>query len=312
MMFKQHGIEINRRTMADWMVKCAHLLKPLYERLQQVLLSQSVLQADETTLKVINNDRATAYIWVYCSGGDVLPKRRQSDSPSLCHIVLFDYQDGSRAGACAENYLNGYQGYLQTDGYSAYNKVDAKHLGCWAHARRKFIEAEKIQGKHKTGKTTIALNAIGKLYGIEKSLAGLSAAEKKRHRQQHSRPILEKFKAWLNKSVEQVSKSSKLGEALHYSLNQWDKLTVYIKDGQLNIDNNRAERAIKPFVIGRKNWLFNINHQGAETSAMLYSMIETAKANDLIVFDYLNHCLTALAKHPADINELLPWNVQLN
>ncbi len=131
-------------------------------------------------------------------------------------------------------------------------------------------------------------------------------------RQIKSEPILADFKAWLDKSALQVSSKSKLGEAINYSLNQWSKLKRYTENGLLNIDNNRAERAVKPFVIGRKNWLFNINHKGAETSAMLYSIIETAKANGLIPFDYINHCLEELAKSPTELDSLLPWNVKLS
>ncbi len=242
-MFKQHGIEIGRRTMSDWMMKSGALFKPLYQLLREILLSQPVIQADETTVKVINDERAKSYIWVYCSGADSPASSHTTFKgiPIMRNIVLFDYQDGSRSGACPLKFLGDFNGYLQTDGYAAYHKVN------------------------------IAINFIQKLYAIEKTIVTLSVDEKLKQRQAKSEPILTDFKAWLDKSALQVSSKGKLGIAIKYSLNQWGKLKRYTESGLLNIDNNRAERAVKPFVIGRKNWLFNINHKGAETSAMLYS-----------------------------------------
>ncbi|MCL1080320.1 IS66 family transposase, partial [Parashewanella spongiae] len=221
------------------------------------------------------------------------------------------YQNGSRSGACPLMFLGDFNGYLQTDGYAAYQKVNAELIGCWAHARRKFVEAQTAQGKTKVGKVNVAISFIQKLYAIEKAITELSVDEKMKQRQVKSEPILADFKAWLDKSALQISSKGKLGDAINYSLNQWSKLKRYTESGLLNIDNNRAERAVKPFVIGRKNWLFNINHKGAETSAMLYSIIETARANGLIPFDYINHCLEELAKSPTELESLLPWNVKL-
>ena len=311
--FKQHGIEISRRTMSDWMMKCGALFKPLYQLLREIMLSQPVIQADETTVKVINDERAKSYIWVYCSGVDspTLNNIAFKGMPIMRNIVLFDYQNGSRSGTCPVTFLGDFQGYLQTDGYAAYQQVNAELIGCWAHARRKFIDAQTAQGKTKVGKVNIAINFIQKLYAIEKTIATLSVDEKLKQRQAKSEPILIDFKAWLDKSALQVSSKGKLGIAIKYNLNQWSKLKRYTESGLLNIDNNRAERAVKPFVIGRKNWLFNVNHKGAETSAMLYSIIETAKANGLIPFDYINHCLEELSKSPTELDRLLPWNVKL-
>ena len=212
-MFKQHGIEISRRTMSDWMMKCGALFKPLYKRLHEILLSQPVLQADETTLKVINDERHKSYIWVYCSGIDAPVESKNDDEPLLRNIVLFDYQNGSRSGRCASRYLQGFNGYLQTDGYPAYQQVNAKHVGCWAHARRKFVDAQTAQGKAKSGKVNVALSYIQKLYGVEKSIAALPVTEKQQQRQLKAKPILAEFKAWLDKSALQVSKKGKLGVA---------------------------------------------------------------------------------------------------
>ncbi|WP_051090342.1 IS66 family transposase [Psychromonas ossibalaenae] len=303
-MFQQVGISLSRQTLSDWIIKSSLLLKPLVERLQEVLLKQPVIHADETPLKVIKEERVNCYMWVYCSG---------TDSPSagaLPNIVLYDYQN-SRAGACPVAYLGGYKGYLQVDGYAGYSKTDAILVGCMAHARRKFKEVVQAQPKGKTGKANWALNQIQKLYRIEAVLKGKSPAEKRTVRREHSQPLLDKFKEWLDKSAEQVPPKSALGKAVSYSINQWPKLVQYINDGQLSIDNNRAERAIKPFVIGRKNWLFANTKNGAVASAILYSVIETAKANGLMPFNYLMHCLEQLSNQPDEIDSLLPWNVKL-
>jgi transposase len=303
-LFKQYGIELSRSTMADWMIKCSALFKPLIERLKAIQLEQPVIQADETTLKVINEDKSTCYMWLYCTGTD-LP----NENP-IPNIVLYDYQN-TRSGRCAVDYLGDYSGYLQVDGYQGYEQTQATLAGCWAHARRKFKEAEVAQGKGKTGKANWALNHIQKLYRIETHLKGQSAQQKYQLRQTESLPLLNQYKAWLDKSVLHVPPKTALGKALGYSLNQWQKLVRYVDDGNLNIDNNRAERAIKPFVIGRKNWLFSNATSGANASAILYSIIETAKANGLTPFDYIMHCLEHLAASSDNVEDLLPWNVKL-
>lgn len=301
-LFKQYGIELSRKTMADWMMKSADLFMPLYAQLQEILLQQSVIQADETTLKVIAEDKVKSYMWLYCTGTD------SPNTGDIPNIVLYDYQAG-RAGQCAVDYLDGFTGYLQVDGYAGYEKTSATLVGCWAHARRKFIEAQTAQPKGKTGKADMALSMIQKLYRIEISLKDKGANEKYQLRQEKAKPLLEQFGQWLAKA-NVVSKSA-LGKAIGYCQNQWHKLTRYLEDGNLNIDNNRAERAVKPFVIGRKNWLFSNTANGAKASAMLYSIIETAKANGLTPFDYIAHCLEQLSGDHIDVETLLPWNVKL-
>jgi transposase len=302
-LFKQYGIELSRKTMADWMMKSSDLFKPLYAKLQDILLQQGVIQADETTLKVIHEDKIKSYMWLYCTGTD---SPNKGDIPN---IVLYDYQSG-RAGQCAVDYLNGFNGYLQVDGYAGYEKTAATLVGCWAHARRKFIEAQTAQPKGKTGKADMALSMIQKLYRIEISLKGKSVQEKYQRRQEKAKPLLEQFNQWLAKA--NVVTKSALGKAISYCQHQWHKLIRYIEDGNLTIDNNRAERAVKPFVIGRKNWLFSKTANGAKASAMLYSIIETAKANGLIPFDYIAHCLKQLSNEHVDVETLLPWNVKLS
>ncbi|WDE06676.1 IS66 family transposase [Thalassomonas viridans] len=302
-MFKELGITLSRKTMSDWIMRCGDLFDPLYTLLKRYLLEQRVLNADETTLNVIQEDKATCYMWVYCSGTD---KPTDNLSPN---IALFDYQNSRRAD-CVVNYLDGYTGYLQVDGYQAYGQTEAVLAGCMAHARRKFTDAKAAQPKKKTGKADVVLSLIQKLYGIEASLKGKNFNEIQAVRQEKSKPILEKIQSWALAHKEKIPEKSKLGEAIKYWLNQWPKLITYLEDGQITIDNNRAERAIKPFVIGRKGWLFSNTARGAKASATLYSIIETAKANGLLVDGYIQYCLNELAKKPADLAYLLPWNVK--
>jgi hypothetical protein len=291
--------------MSDWMMKCAELLKPLYDRLHELILEQPVIAADETTLKVVNEDKAKCYMWLYCTGTDTPDNKLVgTDIPN---IVLYDYNI-SRAGKCAVDYLQGYSGYLQVDGYVGYEQTQATLVGCWAHARRKFMEAKTAQGKKPSGKADWALNHIQKLYRIEALIKDKTVDERQAIRQEKALPLLEQLKQWLIKSEQSVLPKTKLGEAITYCLNQWGKLTVYPNDGALNIDNNRAERAIKPFVIGRKNWLFSNTAKGADASAILYSMIETAKANGLTPFDYVMNTLEQISQADGDIEKLLPWH----
>jgi len=309
-LFKEYGIDLSRQTMSGWLLKRADLLKVLYDKLHQILLQQSVIQADETTLKVIESDKTKCYMWLYCTGTDS-PENNHTDIPN---IVLYDFHE-SRASQCAIEFLQGHSGYLQVDGYQGYASTGATLAGCWAHARRKFKEADIVQskGKPKAGKATWAMNHIKKLYRIETLIKDKAPAEKQTYRAEHAKPLLEEYKTWLDKSVQQVPPKSALGKALAYSLNQWPKLIRFLEDCQLNIDNNRAERAIKPFVIGRKNWLFSNTANGAHASSILYSIVESAKANNLVPFDYLHHVINVLSERQDDetLNELLPWNVSL-
>ena len=302
-MFNEYGIELSRKTMSDWVIRCSELLTPLVDELKTKLLSQPVIHADETPLKVIKADRASSYMWVYCCGSDT------GQNNDMKNIVLYDYHN-SRAAACVVDYLEDYDGYLQVDGYAAYGKTEAILAGCMAHARRKFIDAKTVQGKNKTGKADVALNLIGKLYGIEAGLKGKTAEEKYLARQERSKVIIDKLTDWVIDNKDKVPPKTKLGEALTYWCNQAHKLVTYLKDGRINIDNNRAERAVKPFVIGRKNWLFSNTPRGAKASAILYSIIETAKANGLLVDNYLQTCLDEMANKPETLSHLLPWNVK--
>ena len=201
---------------------------------------------------MVGDNNVKSYMWLYATGADS-PKDTLIDS-DIKPIVLFDYHN-SRPSRCTVEYLDGYQGYLQVDGYTGYHHTQVTLVGCWAHALRKFHEAKIAQGKNPSGIADMALSTIQKLYRIETQIKSLPIAERYRLRQEKSLPI--KFKQWLYTSEQQVLPKTKLGEAILYTLNQWDKLITYTHHGQLNIENNRAERCIKHFVIGRKNWLFS-------------------------------------------------------
>ncbi|WP_079857712.1 IS66 family transposase [Vibrio parahaemolyticus] len=307
-LFGQYGIKLSRKTMSQWILKCAEKLEPLIALLKETLLAQEVLFADETTLTVLNDERKKSYIWLYGCG-----RYRGGDAQSP-GIVLFDYQDGSRGHHCPASYLSDYGGYLHVDGYEAYEKTEAKLVGCWAHARRKFIEAEQSQPKGKQGKggkIQLAITWFQKLYRIEQEIKDKPEAERHQQRQLKSLPLLKAFKAWLDKCATQVLPKSKLGVAINYSLNQWEKLRRVVDDGRLSLDNNRAERSVRPFTVGRNNWLFSNTHNGARASAVLYSLIETAKANDCEPYDYLEYVLREVPKlkYGDDHRHLLPWNM---
>jgi transposase len=314
--FRQLGIELSRQTMSDWLIKIANVLHPvLYEYWHKILLQQDVIKADETPLKVIKDDNIKSYMWVYSSGADSPAGNINGDSAP--NIVLYDYQP-TRAGKCAVDFLQNddkqhYTGYLQVDGYAGYHKLHCNLVVCMAHIRRKFDEAKKAQSKssQKTGKADWALSQIQKLYRIEKQIKGLPIEERYRTRQEKSVPLLNQFKTWLDKSAPNVLPESLLGKALNYALNQWDKTIRYCDDGRLDIDNNRSERAIKPFVMGRRAWLFSQTANGANASATLYSIVETAKANGLVPYDYLVHVMEKIMQGDTEPEQLLPWNVKL-
>jgi hypothetical protein len=255
-------------------------------------LAYDIIQMDETTVQVLNEPGKTAqtksYLWVQRGGPPEQP------------ILLYDY-DPSRGAGVPKRLLEGFNGTLQTDGYAGYNAAVSlhhlTHLGCFAHARRKFDEAIKAQGKHKRrGLAHRGLALIQKLYGVEKAVRHAAPAERYAYRLNHAQPLLDELRTWLDEALPQVPPQSATGRALNYLHNEWHKLIGYLKDGRLEIDNNRAENAIRPFVIGRKNWLFSDSVRGVNASANLYSLIETAKANGLEPYAYLRRVFTELPK----------------
>lgn len=302
--FARHGAEISRNTLARWMVQVGERLMPLVEALRQHLLQAPLIHMDETTLQVNTEaDRpasATSYMWL------------QRGGPPGQQVVLFDY-DASRAGRVPVRLLGDYAGRLVTDGYEGYAEVVRRnsitHAGCWAHARRKFVEAQKVQPKGKTGKADWALNQIRKLYAVEKQAKALAPEARQALRDQKSRPLITQLRIWLDKSLTQVLPKSALGKALHYLDGQWERLTRFLNDGVIPLDNNPAENAIRPFVVGRKNWLFSHTPSGAQASAAIYSLIETAKANGLSPYEYLQFVFETLPTldEEDDLDTLLPW-----
>ena len=307
-LFARIGVELNRATLANWMIRSGQLIQPLINLLEEALLNYPVLQMDETRIQVLKEPERPAesqsYIWVRRGGPPTQP------------VVLFHYAP-SRSQTVADQLLQGFAGTVQTDGYTAYVGVCAKnglrHAGCFAHARRKFDEAYKATGKGqpKAGKASKALGMIQKLYRIETQIKHLPADDKVRMRQEQAVPLLNEIKAWADVSLTQVAPSSLIGKALAYLTSHWAQLAVYCQDDRIDIDNNATERAIRPFVIGRNNWMFSDTVHGAKASANLYSLIETAKLNGLEPYRYLWHIFTELPKAQTltDIEQLLPWAV---
>lgn len=308
------GLELSRQTMANWVVKSSDKwLEPLYERLREHLLRRDILQADETTLQVLHEDgreaESQSYMWLYRTGRDGPP------------IVLFDYKT-TRAGKHPKKFLSGFGGYLQVDGYSGYDTLpDVTLVGCWAHARRKFDEALKVLPADKRSLPSVALEGLSfcnRLFTVERGLSEAGPDERYKARLELSRPILDDFSVWLHKQSQRVLPQSLLGQAVRYCQSQWGKLERFLLDGRLEIDNNRSERSIKPFVIGRKGWLFCNTPRGARASAVIYSVVETAKENGLIPFEYLRYLFERLPNLGApafggspDLEDLLPWSASL-
>jgi len=301
----RYGIELSRQTLSESVVKVAEKIEPLISRIRQQLMKSSVLFMDETRVQVLNEPGKTpqsnSYMWVQRGGPPGKP------------IVQFHYDPG-RSTATAARLLNGFTGTLMTDGYKPYRQVaksqGLNHLCCWAHSRRKFMEAQKAQPKGKTGKADMAISFIGKLYGVEKQSQGGDAATRHRIRQQISVPVLKQFHTWLLKSQQQIPPKTALGKAVNYTLEYWPELSRYIENGEWPIDNNPAENAIRPFVIGRKAWLFSNSQRGAAASANLYGLVETAKANGKEPYSYLSWLFEKLPRADMDNVELLmPWNM---
>lgn len=308
--FARLGLPLGRATMAGWMIKLggSHVV-PLVNLLHELMLEDPLIHCDETRLQVLKSNKAPTadhWIWVRASGP---PGRR---------IVLFDY-DASRAGAVPKRLLEGYRGILLTDGYEAYESVAQAlaltHAGCFAHVRRKFDEARKATNAIDS-QAKLALEFIRELYLIEKALWSkdqpLSAEHRVKVRAELSAPIMAKLQAWLEALAPQVLPQSLLGKAVHYTLGQWPKLTTFLTHGEVPLDNNRCENAIRPFVVGRKGWLFSDSVPGAVASANLYSIVETAKANGVEPHAYLSLLFARLphATTVEDFEALLPWSVK--
>lgn len=313
-LFARYGQEISRTSMAHWIIRLSDALQPLITLMREVQNDSRYLQADESRIQVLKEDGRAAqsnkWMWVIRGG--------PPDKPS----VLFDY-DPSRSGRVPVRLLEGFAGILQADGHSGYGQVCRENklmrIGCWDHARRKFIEANKAaptgkaRAKAVVSKADMALSYIQRLYRIERTIGECNEGEKYRARQLQGVPLLNEFKGWLEKNVSKVMSGSLTRKAMEYTLNQWSCLTGYCDRGYLNISNALAENAIRPFAVGRKAWLFADTVQGARASAVCYSLIETAKANQLEPFAYIHHVLEHIAEADTleKLEALLPWNAPL-
>lgn len=297
--------------MANWVVFAAHeWLDPLYQTLHHILLRRDILHADETTIQVLQEEgraaQAKSYMWLYRTG---------RDAPA---VVRYEYQK-TREKAHPKNFLAGFKGYLHVDGYSGYH--DLPHViwaGCWAHTRRYWAEAVQTIPKSARDGPSVAregLNFCNRLFAVERDLREKTPEERRDARRVQSAPIVAAFHAGLIRQQPTVLPKSATGKAMTYALNQWTALQTFLEDGRLEIDNNRAERRIKPFVIGRKGWLFANTPRGAKASALTYSIVDTAKENGLTPRAYLQYLFEELPNrdltNPEIWEDLLPGSPQL-
>lgn len=288
-MWQRIGIDLARSTLCNWALLAAQGLQVLGALQQEELLSLNYVRADESPVQVMEENEVRtskrAYMWLFASG------RKEK--------AIFVYKFATtRAGSVAEEFLDKFNGFLQTDGFSGYNKVVTKnsliHLGCMTHARRKFAAIVKVTKK--TGAAHYAVAVIAKLYRIENEIKekNLDFDAIKDYRQQHAKTILLEFKNWLIKKQTQAPPQSPLGKAVFYFIEHWDELVIYLEHGFLDIDNNFTEQRIKPFAVGRKNWLFMGNQRGGEAAAIFFGLIESAKANGLNTYAYFRYIMTQL------------------
>jgi transposase len=314
--FSREGIEISRATLSNWVVRVGELCSPLVKIFREDLKAGALINADETPVQVLNEpgraNTTKSYMWVFRGG--ISPPDRGGGS-----VVIFDYRPTRSGEEILKEYLTGYTGYVQTDGYVGYevlSELSVTHVGCWAHVRRKFVEVVQAVGKARKGKerrggsADEAVLKIRRLYeierqGKERELTGTDLVE---FRRKHALPLLQEFHEWLIARVGSTPPKGLLGTAMNYALKLWDRLVVYVNDPHVGLDNNAAENAIRPFAIGRKNWLFAGSPAGAQASAILYSLVETAKANGLEPYRYLRFLFERLpyAKTSADCRKLTP------
>jgi len=301
----RHEVTVPRQTLARWVIGAGGVLQPLHNLMRDALFDAPFIHMDETVVQVLKekgkSPTSQSYMWVQTGGPPGKP------------VVIYDY-DPSRSGEVPARLLLGYEGYLMTDGYEGYNKLakseGIEHLVCWAHVRRKFVEAVKVQPKGAHGHADQAVALIGKLYAIEREHKDATIEVRYAARQEKSVPVLNELHDWMEKLLPKVPPKSALGAALSYMRDYWGKLARYPERGDLPIDNNRCENAIRPFVIGRKAWLFSDTPAGASASAIIYSLVETAKANGVEPYTWLRHVLEHLpaARTADEMDKLLPWN----
>ena len=305
--WERMGLSLSRATMANWIIRCSQdYLMPVVEHLQKKLLERNIVHCDETPVQVLKEEgkkpQTKSYMWLYRTGDDGNPP-----------VILYDYQP-SRNGDHAVVFLKDFKGFVHSDGYSGYNKLTGiTRCGCWAHLRRKFIEAipKKTGTNEPLTNAEIGRDYCNQLFEIERDLKHLSPEDRRLKRLELEKPILEAFWCWLENL--NVLNGSALGKAVTYAKNQRKYMENYLLDGRCSISNNAAENAIRPFTVGRKNWLFADTPKGASASAAVYSIIETAKANGLNVYTYLEYLLlympdTDWCNYPEELDMLMPWS----
>lgn len=299
--FARKGIELSRSTLCDWIMQAGSLLKPLVVEMKvDALLPSKRIFTDDTPTPVQSKGKThQGRLWVYVGGGNEKP-----------NCVIYEYTS-NRSQTAPQKFLKGYKGYLQADAYAGYDILyksgEIIEVACMAHARRKFMDIIKAAKEPSLGDK--AVEYIGKLYEIERRGKHLTPLQRKYLRRKYSKPILKDFYRWLVGKQKKTLPKSPIGKAIAYTLNHWRALNNYLRDGILEIDNNTAERAIKPVVLGRKNWLFAGSEEGAKNAAVLYSLIETCKLNGINPFAYLKDVLTRLPTTlMKDIKQLMPYN----
>ncbi len=306
--WKNLGLDLKRQTMSNWILEASReWLMPLINLLHKKLLKENYVHADETRIQVLNEkgrkNTVDSFMWVYGTYKD-------SKTP----IRIFEYHP-SRNGDHARKFLEGFHGYLMSDAYQGYEKVDdITRCYCWSHLRRYFVDA--LPADVNQPEATLPSQAIeycGKLFKIEEEIEKLSPEDKKKQRQERSKPVLDAFWSWVNENKDTCLPKSKLAKAFGYALNQKEGLMNFLKDGNIAISNNLAENSIRPFTVGRRNWLFSGSPEGASASAAVYSIVETAKANGLNPYEYLRYIFKYLPgvcfnEEPGFLEEFLPWN----
>lgn len=309
--YARDGLDLDRGTLADWMGKAAWLLRPLADRIGEHVMAGTVIHADDTPVPVLapgNGKTRTGRLWIYL-------RYERPHAGTAPPAVLYRYTPDRKGERCREH-LSAFAGHLHADGYAGfaelYESAEGKpanvtEVACWAHVRRKFFDVHKANGSPIARE---ALERIGALFEIERTIAGKSAEQRRAVRQGLAKDQLDKLAEWLDQQLKLLSGKSELAGAIRYARSRWDALTAYIDDGRLEVSNNAAENAIRPVTLGRKNWLFAGSHAGGDRAAVFYTLIRSAKLNGLEPEAWLRHVLTRIGEHPINrLDELLPWNM---
>lgn len=308
--WKQYGAEISRTTLANWIIYCAqHYFQPVYDYFHRELLKRSFLMGDETRVQVLNEPerrpQSQSFMWLFRSGEDGLPV-----------IILYGYSP-TRSGDNAVKFLDGFSGYLETDGYQGYNKVPGiKRCSCWAHIRRYFIDAIPKGKQFDYSQPAVqGVQYCDRLFRIEDSINKQHPGDYEKRKQlrlEKEKPILEAFWSWLD--CQHPTRNTRMDKAVTYVQNRRSTAETYLEDGRCSFTNNLSENAIRPFTVGRKNWLFSSTVDGVNASAVVYSMVEMAKAHDLNIYGYLQHLLEQRPDQSwsdEQLADIAPWSEKL-